>query len=210
MKVIFDKEVFAKRLRELMQDNGDTVYSLGEYLKLSPPIISRYINAIHAPKQPTIKEIAKKYKVNPAWLMGAEGASKYLEDKPKYKLIPILGKIAAGIPILAEEHIEGYEQIEEDDDLDFCLRVKGDSMIGARIFDGDIVFIHRQDDVENGEIAAVIIDGEEATLKRVYKRRGEIVLHAENPTIPDMIFTARDRKEVKIIGKVKYVKFEAR
>lgn len=205
----FDIQKFAKRLRSLMDDNNLTVYSLGEAVFLSPGTISKYINAKLEPKRSTIEIMATYFKVNPAWLMGLD-VDKYLEDKPKYKLIPILGTIAAGQPILAEEHIIGYEQVEENEDVTFCLRVTGNSMIGARIYDGDVVFVHQQDDVENGEIAAVIIDGEEATLKRVYKRRGEIVLHAENPTIPDMIFTARDRKEVKIIGKVKYVKFEAR
>lgn len=83
-------------------------------------------------------------------------------------------------------------------------------MIGARIFDGDIVFIRKQDIVENGEIAAVQIDGEEVTLKRFYKDNGRIVLHSENPTIPDIVFTAKDRRLIRILGKVIYVKFEAR
>ena len=80
-------------------------------------------------------------------------------------------------------------------------------MIGARIYDGDIIFVHKQEDVENGEIAVVIIDQEDATLKRVYKHPSAVVLHSENPTIQDMIFTAKDKKRIEIIGKVRCVKF---
>jgi len=200
---------FGERLRELRTNNNMTVKELGEAVGLSGSAISRYENGEMEAKKTALQVLANYFKVNPAWLMGLD-VPKHLEDKPKHKLVPILGTIAAGQPILAQENIIGYEQVEENEDLDFCLKVKGNSMIGARIYDGDIVFIHKQDDVENGEIAAVIIDGEEATLKRVYKRRGEIVLHSENPTIPDMIFTSKDRKEIRILGKVKYVKFEAR
>jgi repressor LexA len=106
--------------------------------------------------------------------------------------------------------IQGYEFVNPDEQVDFCLRIKGNSMIGARIFDGDTIFIHKQDEVENGEIAAVQIDGEEATCKRFYKDNGKVTLHSENPTIPDMIYTAKDKKLIKVLGKVKYVKFEAR
>lgn len=85
--------------------------------------------------------------------------------------------------------------------VDFCLRVKGDSMINARIINGDLVFIRQQSDVQNGEIAAVLVDGEDATLKRVHKGTGTVTLHAENPNYPDQVFTRRDMRQVSIIGK---------
>ena len=118
----------------------------------------------------------------------------------KTKKVPLLGTIAAGIPIYAEENFDGYRESTEDVRADFCLKIKGDSMIGARINDGDIVFIRKQPDVENGEIAAVLIDGE-ATLKRVYKKNGSLVLQAENPKYAPIVCSAKTCDECIIMGK---------
>lgn len=206
----FDKDLFGKRLLELMADNNDTTYSLGEYLHLNNTTISRYTTGDIAPKIPTVQAIAEKYGINPAWLMGTAGAGKYAEKDQTAKRIPILGTIAAGAPILAQEYIEGYEYVPEDTKADFCLRVKGDSMIGARILDGNLVYIRQQPEVENGEIAAVIINGEEATLKRVYKLNGTIILRAENPNYPDRTFSKKETKIINIIGKAVFFKSEVK
>lgn len=119
----------------------------------------------------------------------------------EFKLIPILGTIAAGQPILAQENIEDYECIAHSLGADFCLKVKGDSMINARILNGDIVYIRQQSDIENGEIAAVLIDNEEATLKRVYKINGTVILRAENPNYKDIVFSGNDINRLYIFGK---------
>jgi repressor LexA len=206
----FDKILFGKRLLGLMNDNNDTTYSLGEYLDLSNATISRYTSGGMAPKIPTVQAIAEKYGVNPAWLMGTEGAGKYIEGNQVSKKIPILGTIAAGTPIMAQENIEGYEFIPENMNADYCLRVKGDSMIGARILDGDMVYVRKQPEVENGEIAAVIIDNEEATLKRVYKLNGTVILRAENPNYKDRTFSKRDMKQITVLGKAIFFKSEVR
>lgn len=206
----FDKALFGKRLLEVMQNNNDTTYSLAEFLHLSPSAISRYTTGDMAPKIPVVQAIAERYRVNPTWLMGTEGAEKHLANSAAHKKIPIIGVIAAGLPILAEQHIEGSEYVSESSNADFCLRVKGDSMIGARILDGDLVFVRQQPDVENGEIAVVLIDGEEATLKRVYKLNGSVILHPENPNYQDMIFSKKDMKQVAIIGKAIMFKSEVR
>ena len=100
---------------------------------------------------------------------------------------------------LCEEEIE-IVSCGADVDCDFALRVTGDSMTGARIFDGDIVFIRRQDDVDDGQIAAVIID-DRATLKRVYHIPNGLQLLSENPKYPPMIFTFADHDSIRIIGK---------
>lgn len=204
----FEKEKFSIRLSELMKNNGDTVYTLADAVHVTPGTISKYVNGKIEPRRPTIEAIALKYNINPVWLMGIEGVSKYLEDATEnYRKIAILGTIAAGQPLLAEEYTEGYEYVSEKSKADFCLRIRGDSMTGARIYDGDIAFIRQQPDVENGEIAAVIIDGENATLKRVYKINGSVILHAENPKYTDMVFSKKDFREVKIVGKCIAVKF---
>lgn len=210
-KKYYDQEIFAQRLTQLMADGNDTIYSLSEYLRLSPSAISRYASGKMAPKSITIEAIANKYGVSPVWLMGAENVEKYSDmDQEKMNKVPILGTIAAGIPITAQEYIEGYEHVLDSDHIDFCLRVKGDSMVGARIFDGDVVFIRKQPDIEHGEIAAVIIDGEEATLKRVYKAGTSIILHPENPAYQDMVFSKKDFKTVSILGKAVSFKSEVR
>lgn len=206
---IFTKEKFAERLSASMKDHGDTVYTLADYLHLSPSAISKYANANMVPKDIVIDVIAQKYNLNPAWLMGADGVEKYVlgEEETKYKEIPILGTIAAGHPIYIDENVIGYESVSEKSKANFCLKIKGDSMINARIFDGDIVFIREQPEVENGEIAAVIIDGEEATLKRFYKYGTRIVLRSENPKYPEFEFTQQAKKQVQILGKCIAVKF---
>lgn len=121
---------------------------------------------------------------------------------PETQKIPLLGTIACGEPILAEENIEDYVNLDKDVDADFALRCSGDSMIGARINNGDIVFIHQQPDVENGEIAAVLI-GNEATLKRVYKypEKSMLVLKAANPAFEDFIYSDSELDDIKILGK---------
>jgi len=205
MSEYFNKELFGNRLLETMRDNNDTTYSLAEYLHLSPSAISRYTTGDIAPKIPTVQAIADKYGIRPSWLMGIEGESKYPQSEEKAKKIPIVGTIAAGLPLLAQENIEGFEYVPENLDVDFCLKVKGDSMMNARILDGDLVFIRKQQEVENGEIAAVLIDGD-ATLKRFYQINGMVMLRSENPNYPEMIYTKKDMKEVSILGKaVRYI-----
>ena len=205
MSEYFNKELFGNRLLESMRDNNDTTYSLAEYLHLSPSAISRYTTGDMAPKIPTVQAIAGKYGIRPSWLMGIEGENKYPEAEEKAKRIPIVGTIAAGLPLLAQENIEGFEYVPENLDVDFCLRVKGDSMMNARILDGDLVFIRKQQEVENGEIAAVLID-QDTTLKRFYQTNGMVILRSENPNYPEMIYTKKDMKEVSILGKaVRYI-----
>lgn len=116
--------------------------------------------------------------------------------------IPMLGKIACGKPIYAEEEHECYVAAGSKMDADFCLVCQGDSMTGAGIQDGSIVFIKQQESVDNGQIAAVII-GEEATLKRVYyfPESAKLVLQAENPRYEPLVYTGEELNGIKILGK---------
>jgi len=114
--------------------------------------------------------------------------------------VPMLGNVAAGIPIYADENFDSYVQVGANIKCDFCLRVKGDSMILARIHDGDIVFVRKQPDVDNGEIAVVLID-DEATLKRVYKYRNRIELRPENPAFPVLNYEGAELEQIRILGK---------
>lgn len=122
---------------------------------------------------------------------------------PEMKAIPLVGNIACGEPILAEENIEGYVKAPAYCEGSFALRCKGDSMTGARILDGDIVIIRQQSDIDDGEIAAVLIE-DEATLKRVYKMPGRLVLRAENPRYAPIDLSGAELDGVRILGKAVY------
>ncbi len=119
---------------------------------------------------------------------------------PKAKEIPIIGGIACGTPILAEQNIDGQVKIPEFVQADFALRCNGDSMIGAHIRDGDLVCIRIQPDVDDGQIAAVLI-GEDATLKRVYHRPDGVMLVAENPSFAPMVYIGEECEDIRILGK---------
>ncbi len=116
--------------------------------------------------------------------------------------LPMLGEIACGQPIFANEDRESYVEVGTHIKADFCLRAKGDSMVNARILDGDIVFIKKQPSVENGEIAAVIID-DEATLKRVYMQpdKEQLMLVAENTAYAPLVFIGEELNHIHILGK---------
>lgn len=152
-------------------------------------------------KQSKIKAIADALQTTPGYIMGWNDTDQYVLPISVQSL-PLLGNISCGNPILADEHIELYVELTTKIKADFCLKAKGDSMINARIHDGDIVFIRKQDTVDNGEIAAVII-GDKATLKRVfyYPDEGKLVLQAENPKYEPFVYIGDELNTVKILGK---------
>lgn len=163
--------------------------------------------------QSKIKAIADALETTPSYIMGwNEPDVKLDEEDLKFfdnlfpietKKFPLLGNIACGKPIFADEQFEAYVEAGANIKADFCLRAKGDSMIGARIYDGDIVFIHKQEMVDDGEIAAVLIDDDEATLKRVYydQENNVIQLFAENPQYKTMRFVGEELNHIRILGK---------
>lgn len=160
--------------------------------------------------QSKIIEFAKALDVSPSYLMGWNSSDdvdltkiKGIMPLKKLRRIPILGQIACGNPILAEENYIGYFTADDKYlDSDFCLYAKGDSMTGAEIDDGDLVFIKKQSDVDDGEIAAVLID-DEATLKRVYKIADKVQLRADNPNYPPIDLDGT--QSVIILGKATHV-----
>lgn len=159
-----------------------------------------------------IKVMAQLFGVQPSYLIDDKDelpADAIPIDFSHLKRIPILGRIAAGAPIYAEQNIEGYTYTELNGGAEyFGLRVRGDSMNAARIYDGDVVIIRRQDTVDDGEIAAVLIDGEDATLKR-FSHKGNIVTlmpQSTNPANQPFIYDLRETS-VRILGLVVKVEF---
>lgn len=194
-----------KRLKESILNSGYSYAELEKLTGISRSSLQRYANGITA-KIPidAIQTIAAAVGVDAEYIMGWTDSDlsniKNIEPIPTMVKVPLLGTIACGEPILAEENIEDYINMPEKAKGTFALRCKGDSMINARIFDGDIVFIREQPEVENGEIAAVLIE-DEATLKRVYKTENSIELRPENPTYKPMVFYNENINNIKILGK---------
>ena len=149
-----------------------------------------------------IESIAHATGVSPIYLMGWEKPASKIKKTHSYKKVPLLGEIACGEPIFADEQRTEYIIVDEDIDADYCLRCDGASMIGARIMDGDIVFIRCQDTVNNGEIAAVVI-GDNATLKRVYyyPEDNKLVLSPENPRYAPFVYVGDELEQIRILGK---------
>ena len=157
--------------------------------------------------QSKILAFANVLETTPGELMGWDYETETTETVDNiYKLdkikLPMLGKVACGEPIFADEDRESYIMVGTDIGADFCLQCQGDSMINARIHDGDIVFVKKTDIVENGEIAVVIID-DEATLKRFfyYLEQNLVILKPENPKYQDIILTGEQLNQVRVIGR---------
>ena len=196
----FDILKFAERLKELMDNAGYNTHSLAKAVFLSPGTISKYRNAKMEPERSTIELLARQFQINPAWLMGYDVA-KYLDGQlPKSKTIPFINRT---------NEVSGYKTVAAEDNVNLCLLVQDNSMINARIFEGDLAYIHKQSSVENGEIAAVIM-GNAVTLKRIYTVDNSLIMHSDNPTIPDKIISKKEKKELAILGKVVFVRFEVR
>lgn len=191
-------------MRARRQELGLTLEEVGNYVGVGKSTVRKWEHGdIENMKRDKIALLSKILKLSPLTFITGEveyGIPDNIIPLPKMKKIPLLGTIACGEPILATENIEALINADKDLNADFALRCKGDSMINARIFDGDIVYIREQPDVEDGEIAAVLI-GEEATLKRVYKYPSKVVLRPENPLYDDMIYSKEEMNEVRILGK---------
>lgn len=181
-------------------------------IRLGRNDLSQYVSGKVVPGQDKLTILGLALGVSETWLMGYDVPierddilASNIIPLPKTKKIPMLGTIACGEPILADENVEDYIDMDADIHADFALRCKGDSMINARIFDGDIVYIRKQCHVENGEIAAVLVDGteseSEATLKRFYNEGDKIRLSAENPMYKDLLYHGENMNRVRVIGK---------
>lgn len=207
----------AKRINEAIEKSGYSYPELAKITGISKSSLQRYATG-ETKKIPIdcIEEIARATGVSAKYLMCWEDTQeqddlsilmeKYDNIRPiKLKRFPLLGKIACGRPIFADEDRESYIMADMDIKADFCLRAKGDSMINARIYDGDVVFIREMPMVDNGDIAAVIID-DEATLKKVYyyPDKGKLVLYPENPDYEPFIYVGEELNTIRILGKAVY------
>ena len=208
----------AKRIKKAIEDRGLSYVELSKLTGISKSSLQRYASG-ETTRIPigNIELIAKCTGVTARYLMGwedepnktnqiSELINKYDNiSSVKMKRFPLLGEIACGEPIFAQEDKENFIMADMDINADFCLTAHGDSMINARIHDGDIVFIKQMPIVDNGDIAAVIID-DEATLKRVYyyPQKNKLVLSPENPKYEPFVYVNEELDQIHILGKAVY------
>lgn len=210
-----DMASFSERLRDAMNEIGYKQTDLANAAGLDKSLISNYLSGKYKARQENLYRLAKALNVSESWLMGYDVPKQRrgsFEEDNIYTFpnifpidtvrIPFLGEVSCGEPVYASEEHESYILAGTNVHADFCLRAHGDSMVNARILDGDIVFVKRCDMVDNGEIAVVII-GDETTLKRVYYHREKnlLILHPENPAYQDQIYADEELNTVRILGK---------
>lgn len=199
-----------EQIRKFRLLKGLTQKELGLKVGVKHNTISSYESGTNEPEQNILFALAKALDISiddffppiNAYSMVAESKANY--STGGFIMLPIVGRISCGNGALAYEEIEGYEPTPKEwlnGEEYFYLRAKGDSMIGARIHDGDLLLIRKQPEVENGEIAVVLIE-DEATLKRVFKSNQHLVLQSENPNYPPILAPPTN---VKIIGKLKKI-----
>jgi repressor LexA len=194
-----------KKRREL----GLSLEDVGRAVGLSKATVYKYESgSISNVTVEKLEAIARLLNTNPAILMDwVEPPEAGTDVPPKTRGKPRLGSIACGKPILAMQNLEGFDAVPEYAKCDFTLLCRGDSMIGARIRDGDVVCIRRQETAENGQIAAVLVEGEyesEATLKRVRYLKNGIALWPENPAYEPLVFIGEEANRVRILGVATY------
>lgn len=203
---IVDINIFSSRFYEALSESSYNTYSIAEKLNLSAATISRYTNGKMLPKLATLYQAADILNVSPEWLMGKSDVKSISHLSTKAVKIPVLGKVIAGIPIDAIEEIIDYEEISVEMARSgeyFGLEVKGNSM-EPKISAGDVVIVRQQPDVDSGEIAIVLVNGDEATIKKVKKFDGGINLIPTNSEYDVITYTNEqiEKLPVRVIGKV--------
>lgn len=194
------------RLRELREALGISMREAASRLNMPYTTYVNYEKGTREPNSETLIQLADFFNTSIDFMLGnpnIRGESTLpsnIMPMPEMRKIPLVGTIACGTPILADQNIEEYVSIPKNITADFALTCKGDSMINARIFDGDVVYIRQQPTVDSGEIAAVLIESE-ATLKRVQLFNDHIILQPENPMYKPMAFWGEEMNTVRILGK---------
>ncbi len=209
MSNLGNKAIMAKNIQYYMDLHNKTRNEMCDALGVKYTTFTDWVKGNSYPRIDKIELMANYFKISKADLV-EEHAETPVNDTKTFdnifpisvKKFPLLGEISCGEPIFANEDRESYVLAGTDIDADFCLKAKGDSMIGARIFDGDIVFIKKTDTVNDGEVAAVIID-DEVLLKRFYYFRNEnlLTLQSENPKYPPKSYTGEQLDHIRVLGK---------
>lgn len=201
------------RLKQLRELQGLTLEQVGAHVGVNKTTVQRYESGEIDIKRNVAIRLAEILHTEPSYIMGWSddplpvNAIPY--DPARGHRIPILGRIAAGLPIYAEQHIEGYTITDLNGGAEyFALRVKGDSMNAIGINDGYLIIVRRQEEVENGEVAVVMVGDDDATVKRFYATDSTVTLmpQSTNPTHQPQVYDL-SKTTVKVLGKVVKVEF---
>lgn len=206
----------SQRMKEYREKMNMTLAEVSKKCGVPAQTLNRYELGQRKPKIDTAVEIAEALNINPLWLQGydvpmdnqlPDGATPV--DLPSLHRVPILGRIAAGLPLYAEQNIEGYTLTDLNGGAEyFALRVTGDSMNAMRIQEGDLLMVRRQDTVENGEVAVVMVGESDATVKRFYATNNTVTLmpQSTNPKHQPQIYDPK-KTTIQVLGKVVKVEF---
>lgn len=213
-KEIAMRSLFSRRLGSLIESHGIQQNDLAMKIGVSESTVGKWILKKAMPRMGTIQKLADYFGVPKSYFLEESPAAPQdapaplSSDRRKIARIPVLGRVAAGIPIEAIENIEDYEEryisVLEDPHDYFALRIVGHSM-EPRIWDGDVVIVHKQDDVDSGQIAVVLVNGDDATVKQLKKSSSGITLIGLNPTVYSPHFYTADEVislPVRILGLV--------
>jgi len=200
------------KIRMLRKRKGLTQTELGEKLGVKTNAVSKWeCGRVEDIPMSKVKAMSVLFDVTPSFLIDDEQLPSNATplDVHSFHRIPILGRIAAGLPLYAEQNIEGYTLTDLNGGAEyFALRVKGDSMNAARIQEGDVLIVRRQEEVENGEVAVVMVGEDDATVKRFYSAGNTVTLmpQSTNPQHQAQMYDLRKTK-IKVLGKVVKVEF---
>lgn len=202
------KREISQNIATMRKSRGYTQSDLAKLLDVSTSAVGMWESGKREPDLDTIEAMADIFNVSMASLIGNKDESTEAVPIPSHpdilpietRKIPLLGDIACGQPTEPSDTFEAYVEAGSEVKADFALRAHGESMTGARILDGDVVFIRSQPAVDDGEIAAVMIDGE-TTLKRVRHAGDDLVLWPENPSYQPIIISSDSESDVRVIGK---------
>lgn len=200
--------MFRIRLKELREARGLSQYSFADAFGISQSTIGNWEAGKREPNFDTMQRLADFFGVSVDYLLGRESApdGPPAPSRPGSQWIPVLGRVAAGTPIEAVEDILDYEEIDAQTAASgeyFALKIKGQSM-EPKISDGDVVIVRKQDDCDSGDTAVVLVNGDEATVKRIKKEPAGIMLIPSNPAYEPKFYSNGeiDSLPVRIIGKV--------
>lgn len=196
-----------QRIRQARQQAGFTQEQLAEGLGTTKATISRWENGnVDNIAMNKIERLSSLCGVDPAWIL-SWSSEQGLLPQPGNKRLCILNSPADKVyPFLQES--ASHEFVDEASGIDFCLRAPDDSMSGARILQGDVLFVRRQQQVAHGDIAVLVNDQEQTLIRRVYVLEGSYILHAENPVYSDIVLSAKAFRRMKVLGIAEYVKFK--
>ena len=196
-----DRLIVAERMKSLRLAHSLSLSAIGDIVGVTYASVSRYESGMISPRKTIIEKYSLYFKVSPLWLLGLSDEKHFSPSNDPVR-VTVFGSIKPGVPVQKQTDIISYTWVTSEKGVNFGLRISDDSMINARLLEGDTVLVRTQNTVENNDIAVVMLDGN-AIIRRIIKINDMVVLHPENPSYDDFIYSKRDQHEMRIIGKVK-------